>query len=387
MRILALIAALLCSALSFSQMTITDGNWEAVLKTARESGKPVFVDAYTEWCGPCKWMAAHVFTRENVGYFYNQNFINVKMDMEHGEGLLFARAYDVDRYPTFLFIDAGGDMLHRGLGRMSATQFLELGAAALDSTRQVGTLERAYRAGGRSPQMMRAYARALHKAGYGDPAAVALEYLEEQNDWATPENLKLMAELAPPDIQHPMFRFLAQNRNLAYMYTDPLLVDQSLKAGLSVQAGKENITDDSRITAIFREVFPEKGRQYAIEYQLQQLRRSQEEADRRRYIALALELDDSYTIEDNRLLQNLAWTFMIFSREEAHLLRARQWAEQALKAEDSCDTHTLMAAVCLRLNEKDAGLRHAERAVELGKQEGVDTRMPESLLADLRGLE
>ncbi|MCO6479587.1 MAG: thioredoxin family protein, partial [Phaeodactylibacter sp.] len=290
MRILALIAALLCSALSFSQMTITDGNWETVLKMARESGKPVFVDAYTEWCGPCKWMAAHVFTREDVGYFYNQNFINVKMDMEHGEGLLFARAYDVSRYPTFLFIDAEGDMLHRGLGRMSATQFLELGAAALDSTRQVGTLERAYRAGGRSPQMMRAYARALHKAGYGDPAAIALEYLEEQNDWATPENLKLMAELAPPDIQHPMFRFLAKNRNLAYMYTDPLLVDQTLKAGLGVEAGKENITDDSRITAIFREVFPEKGRQYAIEYQLQQLRRSQEEADRQRYIALALEL-------------------------------------------------------------------------------------------------
>ncbi|MCO6492467.1 MAG: thioredoxin family protein [Phaeodactylibacter sp.] len=383
----ALIAILLSSTLAYGQMAILDTTWEATLQMARDSGKPIFVDAFTQWCGPCKWMAAHVFVREDVGDFFNHHFISTKMDMEHGEGLLFARAYDVSRYPTFLFINAKGDMLHRGLGRMSATQFLELGAAALDSTRQVGTLERAYRAGDRSPQMMRAYARALHKAGYGDPAAIALEYLEEQNDWAAPENLKLIAELAPPDVSHAMYRFLAENRRLAYQFADAILVDQTLKAGVEMKLRKEDINDENEITAAFQEIWPEKGRQYALEYQLNHLRHSKEENDRRRFIALALELDDNYVIEDAQLLQRLAWAFLIFSQEEAHLLRAFDWAKQALKIEDNCEINTLAAAACLRLKEKNFGIRCAERAIELGNKEGVDTRMPESLLKDLQELE
>ncbi|MCB9048122.1 MAG: thioredoxin family protein [Lewinellaceae bacterium] len=387
MRTFLLITALFFCTSAQSQMAILDTTWEATLQMAKESGKPIFVDAYTQWCGPCKWMAAHTFTREDVGAFYNQHFINVKMDMEHGEGLLFARAYEVDRYPTFLFIDGRGGLLHRGLGRMSALQFLELGAAALDSTRQLGALMRAYQAGERSPLSMRAYARALHKAGYGDPTAIAQEYLQQQEDWATPENLQLIAELAPPDVHHPMFRFLAQNRRLAYQHVDPFLVDQSLKAGISVKISKEEITQEPLITGAFQEVFAEKGRQYAIEYQLQQLRRSQEEEGRQRYIALALELDESYPIEDSRLLQSLAWTFMMFSQEDGPMQQACQWAERALKIEDNCDTNTLMAATCMRLKKKETGIRYARRAIELGKREGVDIRMPESLLESLQQLE
>ena len=109
--------------------------------------------------------------------------------------------------------------------------------------------------------------------------------------------------------------------------------------------------------------------------------------DRRRFIALALELDDNYVIEDAQLLQRLAWTFLIFSQEEAHLLQACDWAKQALKIEDNCEINTLVAAACLRLKEKNFGIRCAKRAIELGKKEGVDTRMPESLLKDLQELE
>ncbi len=387
MRILALIIMLQFSSPGQAQMTFADTTWEAALQMARESGKSIFIDAYTQWCGPCKWMAAHIFTREDIGSFYNRHFINIKMDMEQGQGLLFASAYELGRYPTYLFINAGGDMLHRGLGRMDALQFLELGAAALDSTRQLGALKRAYEAGQRSPHSMRAYARALQSAGYGDPAAIALEYLEQQEDWASPENLKLIAELAPPEINHPMYRFLAQNRRLAYQYLAPSTVDNALKSGVGVKISKENISEESEITTAFQEIFPEKGRYYAIAYQLQQLRHSREEEDRQRYIQLALELDDGYPIEDSRLLQSLAWAFMAFSKEGSHLLRARKWAERALELEDKHETNNLMAAVCLRLKDKTAGIPHAERAIGQGKKEGVDTRMPEGLLNSLRELE
>ena len=88
------------------------------------------MDAYTTWCGPCKRMAAEVFTEPEVGRFYNENFINVKIDMEKGEGIELARQYDVYAYPTLLFINGEGELVHRGLGYQDFVQFYEPGPAS-----------------------------------------------------------------------------------------------------------------------------------------------------------------------------------------------------------------------------------------------------------------
>ncbi len=48
--------------------------------------KLIFVDVYTEWCGPCKMMAKDVFPLQQVGEKYNSQFINYKLDAEKGKG-------------------------------------------------------------------------------------------------------------------------------------------------------------------------------------------------------------------------------------------------------------------------------------------------------------
>ena len=65
----------------FKQITLKEA-----LEQAKVQGKMVFVDCYTTWCGPCKMMAQEVFSREDVGQFMNTRFVNVKLDMEKGEG-------------------------------------------------------------------------------------------------------------------------------------------------------------------------------------------------------------------------------------------------------------------------------------------------------------
>ena len=31
-----------------------EGSWEEALKESQETGKPIFLDAYASWCGPCR---------------------------------------------------------------------------------------------------------------------------------------------------------------------------------------------------------------------------------------------------------------------------------------------------------------------------------------------
>ena len=65
-------------------------SYEEALKKASDSKKPVFIDVYTQWCGPCKMMAAQTFPLKEVGDFFNKNFISLQLDAETPEGKILA---------------------------------------------------------------------------------------------------------------------------------------------------------------------------------------------------------------------------------------------------------------------------------------------------------
>lgn len=112
-------------------MEFFQGSWAEVLDASKKQNKPIFVDAYATWCGPCKYMTYNVFPEEKVGEFFNENFINYKFDMEKGEGPKFASEYRVTAYPTFLFIDKDGAVQYRSMGGKQADAFIQLGNDAL----------------------------------------------------------------------------------------------------------------------------------------------------------------------------------------------------------------------------------------------------------------
>ena len=91
------------SAVCAQGIAFENGNWKDIIRKATKANKPIFVDAYATWCGPCKWMAKNTFTDEKVGSFYTDNYIAYKMDMEKGEGPAFAKRNEVEAYPTLLF--------------------------------------------------------------------------------------------------------------------------------------------------------------------------------------------------------------------------------------------------------------------------------------------
>tara|TARA_R110002111_G_scaffold108334_2_gene167008 strand:- start:12 stop:413 length:402 start_codon:yes stop_codon:yes gene_type:complete len=102
----------------------SDISFEDALKKAKKEKKLIFVDAYAVWCGPCKWMDANVFTEKEVGDAFNEHFINLKIDMEKGEGPELARKYNVRAYPTLFLIDGDGKVVKRILGAKKKDQLL-----------------------------------------------------------------------------------------------------------------------------------------------------------------------------------------------------------------------------------------------------------------------
>lgn len=116
--------------------------WSTVLEKAKKENKMIFLDAYATWCGPCKMMDAETYKDQAVADYYNANFINVKYDMEKGEGILLAQQFSVESYPSLLFINTDGAMLHRGVGYLDAPAFVVLGKAAKDPALQYAVVKK-----------------------------------------------------------------------------------------------------------------------------------------------------------------------------------------------------------------------------------------------------
>jgi thioredoxin 1 len=107
------------------------GTWQETLDKAEKEDKLIFLDAYASWCGPCKAMQQNVFPTQKLGEFYNANFINVKIDMEKGEGPALSAKYGVRAYPSLFFIDSDGQVVKSALGYQNVNKLLKLGEDAL----------------------------------------------------------------------------------------------------------------------------------------------------------------------------------------------------------------------------------------------------------------
>jgi thiol:disulfide interchange protein len=103
-----------------NQATLEDIMADAVLKD-----RIVFLDFYTTWCGPCKWMDNNVFNQSEVAAKLNQNFINYKVDAEDFEGVNTALKYNVAAYPTYIFLTPEGKIIHRLEGMIPRESFTQ----------------------------------------------------------------------------------------------------------------------------------------------------------------------------------------------------------------------------------------------------------------------
>ncbi len=103
----------------------TDKTMEQMLAEAKIQRKILFVDVYTSWCGPCKWMDENTFKDARVTEKFNKKFLNYKVDGESFEGVNVGIIYRVDSYPTYLFINPDGRVLHRIEGMMSSEGLMQ----------------------------------------------------------------------------------------------------------------------------------------------------------------------------------------------------------------------------------------------------------------------
>ena len=205
------------------------GTWEEALEKAQAEEKIIFVDAYTTWCGPCKRMAKNVFTKEEVGDFFNANFVNMKIDMEKKDGIKFGHKYPVAAYPTLFFIDGKGKVVQKVKGAQNVDGFLGLGKSILAKADFSAEYAEAYEAGDRSPELIHKYVKALNKAGKSS-GRIVNDYLKTQNDLSTAFNLQFLHDAVVAADSKAFEAYVAQKKNVITLVSASAFQEKVKKA-------------------------------------------------------------------------------------------------------------------------------------------------------------
>jgi tetratricopeptide (TPR) repeat protein len=156
------------------------------LRRARAEKKPLMVDAYAVWCGPCKVLDRMTFSDATVGAWARKNVIAVKVDAEKGEGRRLSQRYGVRAFPTILFIDPSGNELDRMSGVFPPEDFIKGGDSILTGKTRLG-------------EAMANLARTWDPAAAGNVAA----QLAQRNDLARLRSLARRAIEEDPGLLEP----------------------------------------------------------------------------------------------------------------------------------------------------------------------------------------
>jgi len=176
-----LLVFFLIQGISAQGIEFFEGSYEEALVKAKAEEKLIFVDAYATWCGPCKRMSKNVFTQPEVGEFYNQAFIALKLDMEKPKGREFGQLFPVRAYPTLFYINEKGELLKKVVGGKSVEQFLAIGQEIAGSYDRSSDLAALYDSGERDYDLVLKYVKALNNANKSS-LKVANDFLRERKD-------------------------------------------------------------------------------------------------------------------------------------------------------------------------------------------------------------
>lgn len=206
-----------------------EGTWDQVLQKAKAENKPIFVDAYAKWCGPCKAMSKTVFPDQEVGKFFNKNFISVKYDMEEDMGRAFGKVFPVSAYPTLFFIDQDGKLLKRIVGARKADQLIQEGKMVLLANDRSKNFEADYAAGKRDYDFMLQYVKALASSGKS-ATKVANEYLASNPKISKEQRLRFLFE-ASTDADSKIFEEMVSQKNeILKMYSTEEFDERVIKS-------------------------------------------------------------------------------------------------------------------------------------------------------------
>ncbi|MEZ4886397.1 MAG: thioredoxin family protein [Chitinophagales bacterium] len=369
------------------------GTWDEASTLARHLQRPLFVEAYSDTCGLCMQMEESVFSQEEVGSFYNNHFVNLKINVDKAEGHSFSKKYKVQVLPDLIFLHPMGYPIYRDLGDKDKVQLLTLAYKALKSplispkTTQLiesiqpfipsktmlETMNEQYAKGFQSPSFLHDYAYELRK--HNEP------YVEVVNTYLS--HLKKNKLKSPKNI---LFVYDFSNN----LQTDAMSILLRMRTTFEGQFGYAHIVNRIKSTALSNASIAAKDKNEKLFKETKQMLKKakfwdedrmvflvesiyyKESADWRNYIYIVKEYIEKHGVRHPDFLHETAEDLMNYSEEVEDLELAKKWMETAIVQTQTYAYYNTYAHIMFKLGYLINAKTIAYKALEYSAPENKE---------------
>ncbi len=384
-NLIMLMAILFITPSIFAQgIEFTHGNWAEVKAKAKQENKLIFVDFFTDWCSPCKAMALGTFPVPAVGDFYNQHFISVKIDAEKGEGIKLARQYNVNAYPTLVFINPGEEVVYKVIGGLNPDELIKHGGVALNPTSEYLHLKEKYAKGELTKEEFSRYLKMMQDTGAGTDPEFELYFLK----W--------------PEVSEDMFQkmnsYANKISNKAFKYLE------ANRDEFSKVAGKEKVdhyVHRMYLDELHYKIFPDETAYRLAKEELKKKITIDEETDLNMDVHYAMQkndekiymkysgiLYDKYYKDDARQIGNMLGPTILIVKDAMLIAVTRQWAERAVALKDDTINNVQLALIYAKGKKMSMAEKYFDIALADSKRDndGLYKRIEEFKKGGLEGM-
>ncbi|MEZ4886887.1 MAG: DUF255 domain-containing protein [Chitinophagales bacterium] len=291
-----------------------DRSWADVLKTAQQEKKYIFIDAYADYCLPCKAMEKETFSQNKVFHYFNQHFISYKMDIEADKNDYLVQVYQIKELPALLFLTPEGILLQKIIGKQDAIPLLQLGEKTLKNQWSVEQ----------------------------DESHISLD--------------KLLTNLEDYKMQHGgrTVNWMVKKQVYTQVLQSAISKDIKLFQSVLSNASKANLPDIDRF----------KFNMQALFYEIVE--------DWQNYSTITSNYLNIKENSNPKQLNEIAWMYYLNIEDPQLLKKAIKWAEQSIKIESEYYNNRTYAALLYKIDETKKAYKIAERAIYMARARGID---------------
>jgi tetratricopeptide (TPR) repeat protein len=185
-------------------------------------------------------MADSIFTNIRVGKFMEESFISVQVQMDTSKNDnsqikkwykdandIFTK-YKITAFPTFLFFNPNGNIVHVGVGLKNDSEFISLASNAIDTNRQYYTLLEKYQLGNMKITQTPDLAYLSKELGDNEMAySIAKNYMHKYLDQLSDSDFCKKSHLAFIGDFYKMLN--SKDRIFEFYYRYPKKIDSSMQ--------------------------------------------------------------------------------------------------------------------------------------------------------------
>ncbi len=380
----------------FAQETTTGMKFEhtslaELKKMAEAQQKTIFIDCFTTWCGPCKRMSKDIFPDSTVGAFYNAHFINAKFDMEKGEGIEIANAYNVNSYPTYLFLNSKGELVHRSGGSMPAKDFINVGESANDPKKSIYNVRKSVNADTKDPELLYHYFLGSMMADLEIDSTIRKNAFDQINSStiSNPWNRRMVLDLGEGldglkrllSFKDPITAAIGKD-SLAYYFTN------YERYHLSGTATSDRSSDYTEFKELLKSVQPTRMTSEEREqtYWSGDLSYAEHWKNTEMYMATATAGIEKYYWNSSDHLNSMAWAVTELTAQPQHMKEADRWVARSIELDENYYNLDTRAWIQYKLSNNDLAKSLANKAIAAAKKAGEPEESYKSTLELLEKL-